>query len=145
MAMTMKRWTGDYLSEIFGGTAATNANNRMFNAEQAQIQRDWEEKMSNTAYQRAVADMKAAGLNPAMMYSSGGAGMSSTPSGANAQSSAGGTNTLVAQIGQLMNSITNARALEMQSKRTSNNETTQRIYNNLGELMKIVVTSSKGY
>lgn len=57
------------------------AKARAFNSQEAAAQRAWQEQMDNTKVQRSVADMQAAGINPAMMMGGSGA-TATTPSGA---------------------------------------------------------------
>ena len=67
-------------SAIVGGFLG-NRGQRSANAANAQLahnQMQFQERMSRTAYQRQVADMKAAGINPMLSAKMGGA---STPSG----------------------------------------------------------------
>lgn len=84
IGMDVGNFLGGAASAIIGqniGLSKSEKQQNAFNAQQAQVNRDWQEKMSNTAFQRQVADMSAAGLNPQMMYGSSSGSGASTPSG----------------------------------------------------------------
>lgn len=78
------------------------AQNNAWSAEQAQKQMDFQREMSNTAHQREVADLKAAGLNPVLSANSG----ASVPNGA-----AGDTDTSAAgNVGAILQQVLQAQS-----------------------------------
>lgn len=77
-------WSGAHDANEANRDIANQAN--LWNWYAGQRQMDFQERMSSTAYQRAVADMKRAGINPVMAFSQGGA---SSPAGASMSATTG--------------------------------------------------------
>lgn len=114
--------------------AASSGKAMRFQDSQARINREWQERMSNTAYQRATADMKAAGLNPILLASKGFSGASS-PSG---DSGSGSTYQSQDAIGKSVSSAMDAIRMRAELKNLEETNAKIRSDTDLNRALKLV-------
>lgn len=128
---------GKTANDLSGVTASQN-----FNAAEAEKSRQHQVFLAQNQYQWAVDDMKKAGLNPAMMYASGGNG-NTAPSGASASSSSGSIGEVLGAVGSILNGINSARSLDLRTKTQQDDKVTSYMYDNLGRIMEKVTFQNR--
>lgn len=113
---------GNLIGGLFGSSAQDKANET--NLAIANQQMGFQREMSNTAYQRSMADMQAAGLNPMLAYGQGGA---STPQGASASMQANTQmgDALQKGVTSALDSLRLKKELEGQDSQTALNKATE--------------------
>ena len=136
---------------ISGGTwrqSGSEVASQEYVSAENQKNRDENRYLQENQYTMAINDLEKNGLNPNMIFGAGGVpsatGTSnSAAAGSGRRADIQGSMNALAEMSGLINSVTNARALDHQINKKSSNVTTQRIYDSVGNLMSTLVKTVK--
>lgn len=126
------KWLGNKINNISGQTAVME-----FNAAEAEKARQHEIYKMENAYQMSTKDMEAAGLNPGLMYGSGGAAMASSASQASSSGNGAGI------VSGITNVFTSAAKLINANDNTKNIEAQNKIYHSAAKTLSSVLKLMK--
>lgn len=141
-------WSAEQAQKQMDFQSAQAALERAYGSAEAAKNRDWQKMMSDTAHQREIADLKAAGLNPVLSAMGGNgasvgsgatASRSSAPSGAKGDADQSANNAIVSMLNSFLSAQTQLETARLSA------EANKAVAEKYTEMERIIQTMKQEY